>query len=113
MLPDHETEPSEHESVATGATPEIVVFQLERRKHTVSYHPGDTVLETARRGGLNPPFSCEAGNCATCIAQLTEGTATMRVNDALTEEEVADGYILTCQGVPDTPSVTVRYEGVG
>jgi hypothetical protein len=41
---------------------------------------------------------------------VTEGTATMRVNDALTEEEVADGYVLTCQGVPDTPSVTVRYE---
>jgi hypothetical protein len=34
----------------------------------------------------------------------------MRVNDALTEEEVAEGYVLTCQSVPDTPSVTVRYE---
>jgi hypothetical protein len=34
----------------------------------------------------------------------------MRVNDALTDEDIADGYILTCQGVPDTPSVTVVYE---
>ena len=57
-----------------------------------------------------PPFSREAGNCATCIAQLTEGRATMRVNDASTDEEMTLGYILTCQGVPDTPSVTVVYE---
>ena len=42
-------------------SPESLVIRLERRKHTVAYHAGDTVLETARRGGLRPPFSCEAG----------------------------------------------------
>jgi ferredoxin-NADP reductase len=95
------------------ATPELegkVTIILGRKKASVPRHAGETLLESARRAGLSPPFSCEAGNCATCIAQLTEGSATMRVNDALTEEEVADGYVLTCQGVPDTPSVTVRYE---
>ena len=44
------------------------------------------------------------------MARLTDGRATMRVNDALDEDEVADGYILTCQAVPDTPSVSVEYE---
>ena len=44
------------------------------------------------------------------MARLTEGSATMRVNDALDDDEVAEGYILTCQGVPDTASITVRYE---
>jgi ferredoxin len=44
------------------------------------------------------------------MARLTEGRATMRVNDALDDDEVAEGYILTCQAVPDTPSVTVHYE---
>ncbi|MGH3636018.1 MAG: 2Fe-2S iron-sulfur cluster-binding protein, partial [Mycobacterium sp.] len=68
------------------------------------------LLESARRTGLAPPFSCEAGNCGTCMARLTEGSATMLVNDALEDDEVADGYILTCQGIPDTASVTVRYE---
>ena len=72
--------------------------------------PGETLLETARRAGLTPPFSCEAGNCGTCMAKLTEGNATMRVNDALDDDEVDDGYVLTCQGVPDTESVTVDYE---
>lgn len=44
------------------------------------------------------------------MAKLTEGKATMRVNDALTDEDLADGYVLTCQAVPDTRSVTARYE---
>jgi ferredoxin len=44
------------------------------------------------------------------MAKLIEGRATMRTNDALEDDEIADGYILTCQAVPDTPSVTVQYE---
>lgn len=87
-----------------------VTILLDRQKASVARVEGETLLESARRAGLSPPFSCEAGNCGTCMAKLVEGTATMRVNDALDDDEVADGYILTCQGVPDTESVTVEYE---
>ena len=90
--------------------PGTVTIMLGRKRVSVPRRPDETLLESARRAGLAPPFSCEAGNCATCIARLTTGTVRMRVNDALTEEEVADGYVLTCQSVPETPSVTVRYE---
>ena len=76
------------------------------------YQRGDTLLETARRGGLRPPFSCEAGNCATCMAFLKEGSATMRANNALTPEEVEEGWILTCQGLPRGDTVTVEYEAM-
>lgn len=87
-----------------------ITIHLERKKASVPQVAGETLLESARRAGLSPPFSCEAGNCGTCMARLTEGSATMRVNDALEDDEVADGYILTCQAVPDTASVTVHYE---
>jgi 3-ketosteroid 9alpha-monooxygenase subunit B len=87
-----------------------VTIQLERRKTSVPRVAGETLLESARRAGLAPPFSCEAGNCGTCMGRLTEGSATMRANNVLEDDEIADGYILTCQGVPDTPSVTVYYE---
>lgn len=87
----------------------VTIF-LNRKKKSVPRRDGETLLESARRAGLTPPFSCESGNCATCMAKLTEGKATMRVNDALTDEDLDEGYILTCQAVPDTPSVTVRYE---
>jgi 3-ketosteroid 9alpha-monooxygenase subunit B len=83
---------------------------LRKSKATVTAKAGDTILESARRAGMTPPFSCEAGNCGTCIATLTEGTAEMRVNDVLTDDEVADGYVLTCQAVPTSASVTANYD---
>ena len=87
-----------------------VTILLDRQKASVARVANETLLESARRAGLSPPFSCEAGNCGTCMAKLVEGKATMRVNDALDDDEVAEGYILTCQGVPDTESVPVEYE---
>jgi 3-ketosteroid 9alpha-monooxygenase subunit B len=93
-----------------GAAGGTVTIHLERKKVSVPQVAGETLLETARRAGLSPPFSCEAGNCGTCMAKLIEGEATMRTNDVLEDDEIEDGYILTCQAVPDTPSITVLYE---
>ncbi|MFF0011455.1 2Fe-2S iron-sulfur cluster-binding protein [Streptomyces sp. NPDC005374] len=103
-------------AVADPPTPEAapaegtVTILLGTQRVSVPRRPGETLLQSARRAGLTPPFSCEAGNCATCMAKVTEGGATMRVNDVLTEDEVAEGYVLTCQGIPDEGSVTVHYE---
>src|SRR5262245_30411918 len=102
MLPDHE--PDEH------VTPESLVIRLERRKHTIPYHPGDTVLGAARRGGLNPPFSCEAGNCATCMAHLDVGSVSMRANNILPPEDLDDGWVLTCQSIPTSAEIVVDYD---
>jgi ferredoxin len=87
-----------------------VTIVLDRKKVSVSQVANETLLESARRAGLSPPFSCEAGNCGTCMAKLVEGKATMRINDALDEDEVEEGYILTCQAVPDTDSISVSYD---
>jgi ferredoxin-NADP reductase len=97
----------------TPAGPEkegtVTIAQGGKRK-TVPQRAGETLLQSARRAGLVPPFSCEAGNCATCMAQVTEGEAKMRVNNALEEDEVAEGWVLTCQGEPTTEHITVVYE---
>jgi ferredoxin-NADP reductase len=87
-----------------------VTIILGGRRVAVPRRADETLLESARRAGLTPPFNCEAGNCATCMARLVEGTVTMRVNDVLTDEDLADGYVLTCQGVPESENVTLRYE---
>jgi ferredoxin-NADP reductase len=99
------SEPSEREEKEGTVT-----IVLAGKRHTVPQHSGETLLESARRAGLSPPFSCEAGNCATCIAQITEGEAKMRANNALDDDEIAEGWVLTCQGEPVTPAVTVVYE---
>jgi 3-ketosteroid 9alpha-monooxygenase subunit B len=93
-----------------GTAPESLVIRLDRRKHTVRYQSGDTVLEAARRGGLRPPFSCEAGNCATCMAHLDKGSVAMRVNNALSADDLADGWVLTCQSIPTSAELVVNYD---
>lgn len=93
----------------TSAT-ESIVIRIDRRKHTIRYEPGDTILEAARRAGLSPPFSCEQGNCATCMAHLDSGTVTMRANNALSADDVEEGWVLTCQAVPTSPEVVVDYD---
>jgi ferredoxin len=87
-----------------------VTIELKGRAQTTTHHPGTTILQTARQMGLAPPSSCEAGSCATCMARLIEGTVAMHVNDALTDDEVAEGWILTCQSVPTSATVSVVYE---
>jgi ferredoxin len=87
-----------------------IVIRLDRRKHMVGYTLGDTILEAARRAGLNPPFQCQMGNCATCMAFLEAGSVEMRVNDALTAEEVEAGWVLTCQAIPLSREVVVDYD---
>jgi ferredoxin-NADP reductase len=97
---------------AAFTSTESIVIRLERRAHTLDYRAGDTVLETARRGGLRPPFQCESGSCATCMAHLDEGSVRMRVNNALTPEEVEEGWILTCQSLPTSTTLVVDYDAV-
>jgi ferredoxin-NADP reductase len=94
---------------ARDAAEILVTIEIDGKTETTKYHRGATILQTARQAGLKPPSSCEAGNCATCMAKCVEGTVTMRVNDALFEDEVADGWILTCQSEPTTPTVHVIY----
>lgn len=95
---------------AANEETEQIVVKLAGAQHAIDYHAGDTILDTCRRGGLQPPFSCEQGNCATCIAHLDEGTVTMRANNALSPEEVADGWVLTCQSLPTSRAIVVDYD---
>jgi 3-ketosteroid 9alpha-monooxygenase subunit B len=94
----------------TTAVASRVTVELAGRTDSTDHRPGTTILQTARQMGMSPPFSCEAGSCATCMARLVEGTVTMYANNALTDDEVAEGWVLTCQAVPDSPSVRVVYE---
>lgn len=96
-------------SIADVVTEEVTI-ELDRRTTTVAYAPGDTLLQTARMAGLQPPSSCEIGSCGTCMARLTQGSARMLNNDALEDDELDEGWVLTCQGLPTTRTVRVVYE---
>lgn len=84
---------------------------LDGTVHEVAYTPGSgSVLEALAAAGLDVPFSCKGGVCTTCRAKLREGTAEMAVNYGLEPEEVAAGYILTCQAVPTGEKLVISYD---
>jgi ferredoxin len=97
-------------AVPVEPLPIEVTVEIGGQKGTLTHRPGTTLLQVARELGFSPPSSCEAGNCATCMARLVTGEVHMRVNDVLEDDEVAEGWILTCQSVPTTPTVHVAYE---
>src|SRR5205085_1649567 len=101
--------PAPASAPAAGVGPSQVTVELDGRTASTAHRAGTTILQAARRMGLAPPFSCEAGNCATCMARVVEGRAEMLANNALTDDEVADGWVLTCQAVPAAPTVRVVY----
>lgn len=95
--------------IAVAATDEIVV-ELDSRTSTTHYRTGDTLLQTARSAGLQAPYSCETGSCGTCMARILDGSARMVNNDALEDDEVAEGYVLTCQALPTSKTVKLTYD---
>ncbi len=97
-------------SVLEKSATETMLIKHQRQRRSTAYRIGDTILAAARRAGLTPPFSCQAGSCATCMALVESGSATMQVNNALTPEEVEAGWVLTCQAVPTSREVIVNYD---
>ena len=93
---------SEAEGVSVAVT-------LDGRTRRVPFTAGN-ILDSARAAGLPAPFACKAGVCATCRAKVTRGKVEMAVHYGLTDEEVGEGYVLTCQSVPLGDGVAVDYD---
>jgi ring-1,2-phenylacetyl-CoA epoxidase subunit PaaE len=72
--------------------------------------PDQSVLEAALAAGIDAPYACQGGSCCTCRAKLIEGKVHMKVNYALLESEVQEGFILTCQSHALTPQLIVDYD---
>ena len=91
------------------AAGQTVSVTLDGRTRKIKFD-GSTILDSARAAGLPAPFACKAGVCATCRAKVTKGLVEMAVHYGLTEQEIADGYVLTCQSVPVGDGVAVDYD---
>ncbi len=89
-----------------GASIELVI---DGTVHTTPVADGETILQAARNAGLRPPYSCQSGFCGCCMAKLTDGEVTMKVNDFLEADDLAEGWVLTCQAVPKPGRCRVEY----
>ena len=71
---------------------------------------GQSILDAATEAGADVPFSCKGGVCSVCKAKVIEGTASMDMNYSLSEDDVDEGFILTCQAHPTSESIYVDYD---
>lgn len=93
---------------AEGVT---MLVTLDGRKRRVPFSAeAGNILDSARAAGLPAPFACKAGVCATCRARVVSGEVEMAARYGLTDDEVAAGYVLTCQSVPKGAEVEVDYD---
>ena len=99
----------QHADAAPGTGAEVTVV-LDGRSTAVTIPPGVPVLDGAQKARADLPFACKGGVCGTCRALVTEGEVRMRRNYALEDSELAAGYVLTCQSLPVTDTVTVNYD---
>lgn len=92
-----------------GPADEVTVV-LDGRTTRVAVPRGMTVLEGAQRVRPDLPFACKGGVCGTCRAKVTAGRVRLRRNFALEDDELAAGYVLTCQSLPLSGEVTVDFD---
>ena len=98
--------------VKAGEDVHTITFRLDGTTATVTspVHSNESILNAALRVRGDVPFACAGGVCGTCRAVLTEGTVDMVENYALEPEELARGYVLTCQSIPTSECVSVNYD---
>ena len=97
---------AELQEQAAGVTLSVT---LDGRTRKVAFSEAN-ILDSARESGLAAPFACKAGVCATCRAKVISGKVEMAARYGLTDEEIAAGYVLTCQSVPVGDGVAVDYD---
>ncbi len=97
--------------ISTDGHSKITVL-VDGDEATFEMSKKQTLLEAALKHGLDAPYSCQGGICSSCIARVTNGTAEMKKNNILTDNEVADGLILTCQAHPTSSEITIDYDDV-
>ena len=104
-----EAEPAPPGPSAQAGPAGSIELVLDGETRRVDYREGESVLEAARRAGLAPPYSCEQGYCASCIALLEGGRVEMTVNDCLPDDVLEAGWVLTCQSRCVTEGVRIVY----
>lgn len=83
---------------------------LDGDEETFNLDSSKTLLDGALDEGLDAPYSCRGGVCSTCKAKILEGSASMKINYSLTDQEVAEGFVLTCQAHPTSENLTFSYD---
>ena len=103
-------EPVRHgDPEVVGVSSEVTVL-LDGRATTTAIARDTRILDGAQLARPDLPFACKGGVCGTCRAKVVDGEVDMLRNFALEPEEIAAGFVLTCQSVPVSDTITVDFD---
>ena len=89
---------------------DVTIVDGGKEFHFIMEDEYDNILDGALAAGADSPFACKGGVCSTCKCRVVDGAVEMKINYALSEDEVASGLVLSCQAVPTTEKVTVDFD---
>ncbi|MCB9246618.1 MAG: ferredoxin--NADP reductase [Flavobacteriales bacterium] len=105
------TDQADNESIEDGElVTRTIQVEVFGQKKQITVEPDQSVLEAAQDAGMDPPYSCTVGVCTTCRARLRSGRVHMDEREGLSDAEIEEGYVLTCQSHPLTDDVDLVYE---
>jgi 3-ketosteroid 9alpha-monooxygenase subunit B len=111
-LPSEESRDEEQQAVLTESA-EVeqaqISIELDGQHFELQCQGDETILDAAEKAGIDLPYSCMAGMCASCMCEVTEGEVKLLHNDVLDERDLSRGLTLTCQAVPRTARVSLKY----
>ncbi|MAX01576.1 MAG: hypothetical protein CMC42_01270 [Flavobacteriaceae bacterium] len=81
-------------------------------EYNLEMNDDKTILDFALENDIDAPYSCQGGICSTCLAKLDKGSVKMDNNQILTDDEIQEGYILSCQSRPTSDEVIINYDEV-
>ena len=99
-------------STSTNEGDSNITILVDEEETTLVMSQKQTILDAALANDLDVPYSCQGGVCSSCICRVTEGAATMRQNNILTDNEVAEGLVLSCQAEPTSTSIKVDFDDI-
>jgi len=89
-----------------------VTVLLDDEELCFTMNQKDDILAAALRNDVDAPYSCQGGVCSSCLGKVTQGTAVMVKNSILTDDEVNEGFILTCQAHPTSSKISIDFDDV-
>jgi len=91
-----------------NAETRTIKIRIKEKTHLLSIPPNKFILQVALENHINLPYSCKGGRCSTCTTRLISGKVKMVINDVLTDQDLANGWILTCTAQPETDEVEIE-----
>ncbi len=96
---------------ATGGSAKVTVI-VDDEESTFEMPKSEVLLNGVLNAGVDAPYSCQGGICSSCMCRVSKGSATMKKNSILSDAEIEEGLILSCQAIVTSDEIHINYDDI-